>query len=152
MPRHPGVRTSAFAWFGAFLTLAGQENGKNTHGTVAGIHDIPDPAAFATAYGEKFSGEEPGAYSALAYACTQVLLQAIDTNIGAAADLAALREAVRASVFAGQEWTTVLGPLHFDENGDSSQKFISFYKVDPAGADGKGNWVFVKQQDFAAGL
>ena len=129
---------------GAFLTLAGAENGANVFGTIAGIHDIPDPEAFATAYGEAYDGAAPGAYSALAYACTQVLLQAIDTNIGAAADLAALREAVRTTIFAGQEWETVLGTIHFDENGDSSQKFISFYGTK---ADGSG-WDFIKQQDF----
>jgi branched-chain amino acid transport system substrate-binding protein len=134
---------------GTFITLAGVENSDNVFGTIAGIHDIPDPAAFATAYGAEYNGDPPGAYSALAYACTQVELQAIDANIGAATDLAALREAVRTSIFAGAEWTTVLGTLHFDPNGDSSQKFISFYKTDPSLNDGKGGWVFDKQQDFA---
>jgi branched-chain amino acid transport system substrate-binding protein len=135
---------------GEEITLAGEENAANIHGTVAGIHDIPDPDAFAAAYGEKYPGEAPGAYSALAYACTQVLLQAIDANIGSAADLAALREAVRASII-GQDtlWDTVLGKISFDANGDSSQKFISFYKTDMTLNDGHGGWVFVKQQDFA---
>jgi branched-chain amino acid transport system substrate-binding protein len=130
---------------GAFLTLAGQENGHNVHGTVAGIHDIPDPAAFAEAFGEMHNGEEPGAYSALAYACSQVLLQAIDANIAEAADLAGLREAVRSDIFAGEPWETVLGTINFDPNGDSSQKFISFYKT----LDDGSGWEFVKQQDFA---
>ena len=136
---------------GTFITLAGVENSDNVHGTIAGIHDIPDPEAFATDYGEMFNGDPPGAYSALAYACTQVLLQAIDANIGSAADLAALREAVRGSII-GQDtlWTTVLGDISFDANGDSSQKFISFYKTDVTLNDGAGGWVFVKQQDFAA--
>jgi branched-chain amino acid transport system substrate-binding protein len=134
-----------FGGEGAFLTLAGQENGNNVFGTVAGIHDIPDPAAFAEDYGAEYNGDAPGAYSALAYACTQVLLQAIDANIAEAADLAALREAVRASIFAGDQWTTVLGELNFDPNGDSSQKFISFYKT----LDDGSAWEFDKQQDFA---
>jgi branched-chain amino acid transport system substrate-binding protein len=134
-----------FGGEGAFLTLAGQENGHNVFGTVAGIHDIPDPEAFAEDYGAMFDGDDPGAYSALAYACTQVLLQAIDANIADAADLAALRESVRSDIFAGAEWETVLGTLHFDENGDSSQKFISFYKT----LDDGSGWEFDKQQDFA---
>ncbi|MEP7360911.1 MAG: branched-chain amino acid ABC transporter substrate-binding protein [Chloroflexota bacterium] len=134
---------------GEEITLAGEENAANIHGTVAGIHDIPDPAAFAADYGAMFNGETPGAYSALAYACTQVLLQAVDAHIAAAADLAALREAVRAAVFAGDTWQTVLGPINFDPNGDSSQKFISFYKTDMTLNDGHGGWVYVKQQDFA---
>jgi len=136
---------------GAFITLAGVENSADVHGTIAGIHDIPDPEAFRTKYSAEY-GVDPGAYSALAYACTQVLLQAIDAHIGTAADLAALREAVRAAVFAGDEWNTVLGTLHFDENGDSSQKYISFYKTDVTLNDGAGGWVFVKQQDFGAAV
>jgi branched-chain amino acid transport system substrate-binding protein len=134
-----------FGGEGAFLTLAGQENGHNVYGTVAGIHDIPDPEAFAAAYSEMFNGEDPGAYSALAYACTQVLLQAIDSNIASAESLGALRDAVRTSIFAGDTWDTVLGTINFDPNGDSSQKFISFYKT----LDDGSAWEFVKQQDFA---
>ncbi|MEO6351193.1 MAG: branched-chain amino acid ABC transporter substrate-binding protein [Candidatus Limnocylindrales bacterium] len=134
---------------GTMITLAGVENSDDVHGTVAGIHDIPDPDAFADAYGAEYQGAEPGAYSALAYACTQVLLQAVDASIGSAADLAALREAVRVSVFAGDPFETVVGTINFDPNGDSSQKFISFYKTDVTLNDGKGGWVFVRQQDFA---
>lgn len=134
---------------GSFINLAGIENADNVFGTIAGIHDIPDPQAFADAYGAEYNGDAPGAYSALAYACTQVLLQAIDANIGAAADLAALREAVRVSII-GQPtlWDTVLGDISFDANGDSSQKFISFYATDSTLNDGAGGWNFEKQQDF----
>ena len=96
-----------------------------------------------------FDGDAPGAYSALAYACTQVLLQAIDANIADAADLAALREAVRASSSPATSGTPCSARSHFDANGDSSQKWISFYKTDVTLNDGLGGWVFVKQQDFA---
>jgi branched-chain amino acid transport system substrate-binding protein len=137
---------------GTFITLAGVENSGNVYGTVAGIHDIPDPEAFATKYKGMFQNADPGAYSALAYACAQVLLQSLDAALkgGAdASDIAALREAVRANVFSGATFETVLGPLHFDENGDTSQKWISFYKTDVSLNDGKGGWVFDKQQNFA---
>ncbi len=134
---------------GAFITLAGVENSGNVFGSVAGIHDIPDPDAFGNAYTTMFSAP-PGAYSALAYACTQILLGAIDSAVaGGASDPAAIREAVRANVFAGQQFDTVLGPLSIDPNGDSSQKFLSFYKTDTTLNDGAGGWVFDKQQDFA---
>jgi ABC-type branched-subunit amino acid transport system substrate-binding protein len=122
------------------------------YGTVAGIHDIPDPEAFATKYKALFQNADPGAYSALAYACAQVLLQSLDTALKAGADatdIAGLREAVRANVFSGATFDTVLGPLFFDANGDTSQKWISFYKTDPSLNDGKGGWTFVKQQNFA---
>jgi branched-chain amino acid transport system substrate-binding protein len=136
---------------GSFVNLAGVENSGNVYGTVAGANalELDIAADFNAAYQAEYS-EAPGAYSALAYACTQVLLQAVDANIGSAADLAALREAVRASII-GQDtpWHTVLGDISFDANGDSSQKWISFYRTDPTLNDGDGGWVFDKQQDFA---
>ena len=49
------------------------------------------------------------------------------------------------------KYTTVLGEVNFDENGDTNQKIISFYTFDPAGADGAGDWKFDQQMDFAAG-
>ncbi len=136
---------------GTFITLAGVENSDNVHGTIAGANALElDVAADFNAAFEAEYGVTPGAYSALAHACTSVLLQAIDANIGTAADLAALREAVRASII-GQDtpWSTVLGEISFDANGDSSQKWISFYETDPSLNDGAGGWVFVKQQDFS---
>jgi len=133
---------------GAFITLAGVENSGNVWGTTAGINEIPDPEAFKVAYSAEF-GQDPGAYSALAYACAQILIQSIDAAVAAGAtDMAGIREGVRANVFSGAEFTTVLGPLSIDANGDSSQKFISFWKTDPTLNEGKGGWVFVRQQDF----
>ena len=40
-------------------------------------------------------------------------------------------------------YSTVLGDVSFDENGDTSQKIISLYEV----VD--GNWTFVEQIDYA---
>jgi len=137
---------------GTFITLAGVENSDNVYGTIAGANalELDIAADFNAAYEAEF-GDPPGAYSALAYACTQVLLQAIDANIASAADLGALREAVRAAIIGTPTpWETVLGELSFDENGDSTQKWISFYKTDVTLNDGAGGWVFDKQQDFAA--
>ena len=67
-----------------------------------------------------------------------------------ATDMKDLREKVRAYVTnPSNSFDTVLGTLSFDENGDSSQKIISFYKVDTNAPDG-ADWVFDKQQDFAS--
>jgi branched-chain amino acid transport system substrate-binding protein len=134
---------------GAFITLAGVENAADTSGTVAGIHDIPDPAAFAAKYKAKFN-LEPGAYSALAYACTQAILQSVAAVAAKATDMKSLRAAVRDNIFSGAKFNTVLGSIGFDANGDSTQKFISFYKVDTKLEGGKGGWTYVKQQDFGA--
>ena len=60
------------------------------------------------------------------------------------------REAVRAAaVDPATTFETVLGPVKFDEVGDTSQKIISLYKADLTAADGKGDWVFDEQVDYA---
>jgi branched-chain amino acid transport system substrate-binding protein len=137
---------------GAFITLAGVENSDNVHGTVAGANalELETATEFNAAYEQAF-GRPPGAYSALAYACAQILLQAIDANIDLAGDTEAMREAVRSSIIGTDTlWDTkVLGELSFDENGDSSQKWISFYRVDTELFEGAGGWEFVRQQNFA---
>src|SRR5581483_2312161 len=95
----------------------------------------------------KFNSD-PGAYSAPAYACTQIFLQALQA-VGASAggDLAKLREAVRAYVAdTSHTYDTVLGKVGFDENGDTTQHTISYYKYD----DGTKDWAFLKQRDFTA--
>ncbi|HEX6654715.1 MAG TPA: branched-chain amino acid ABC transporter substrate-binding protein, partial [Candidatus Limnocylindria bacterium] len=61
---------------GAFITLAGVENSANVYGTVAGVHDLPSGSTFADRYKAEFQ-KDPGAYSALAYVCAQVILKAI---------------------------------------------------------------------------
>jgi branched-chain amino acid transport system substrate-binding protein len=103
---------------GAFITLAGVENSHDVYGTVAGVHDLPSGSTFADRYKAEY-GKDPGAYSALAYSCTQVILQAIDASASSASDMAALREAVRAYIFdPSHEYDTELGTVHFTERGD----------------------------------
>jgi branched-chain amino acid transport system substrate-binding protein len=140
---------------GAFITLAGVENSDNVYGTVAALHDIPDPEAFNQAFGLAHNGAAPGAYSAPAYACTQIILAAVGAALDNGADPAdpdAFREAVRAQVFSGTQFDTVLGPVSIDANGDNSQKIISFYETDPSLNDGKGGWTFIRQTDYAGGF
>jgi len=136
---------------GTFITLAGVENSNDVHGTVAGLHDLPAGSSFITDYKAEF-GKDPGAYSALAYACAQTLIQAIKDTAGAAAgNLATWREAVRAYIFdtaAHHTYDTVMGTISFNACGDIEQPVMSFYKVDPALEGGKGGWTYVKQQAF----
>ncbi len=133
---------------GSFITLAGLENSDKVFGSVAGVHDLPNPGTFTADYTAAF-GNPPGAYSALAFACTEIILQSLDAAIKSGiTDPAALREGVRAAVFAGNPFDTLLGPLTVDANGDSGT-WLSFYKTDPTAEGGKGGWVFVKQQNFA---
>src|SRR5262249_51845702 len=128
-----------------FLNIAG-DGDANTYSTVAAIHDIPNPTKFASDYKAKFN-TDPGAYSAPAYACTQVFLQALKAVGSGVTDLAQLREKVRAYVAdSNNKYDTVLGSLGFDANGDTTQHTISYYKYDSTAKD----WAFFKQRDFTA--
>jgi branched-chain amino acid transport system substrate-binding protein len=129
---------------GSFINIAGQA-AANSYSSVAAIHDIPDAAAFATKYSAEYK-TDPGAYSASGYACAQILIKAMADAV-AKGDVT--REAVRAGVTSGASFDTALGPITFDEVGDTSQKIISLYKVDMTASDGKGDWIFVKQIDYA---
>jgi len=44
----------------------------------------------------------------------------------------------------------VLGTVGFDDNGDSTQQFVTFYRIDKSAKDGAGDWVIMKQQDFGS--
>jgi len=129
---------------GSFINIAGPA-AKDSYSSVAAIAEIPDAAAFADKYKAKY-GVAPGSYSANGYACAQIVIDAIKTA-SAAGDPS--REAVRAAgVDTATTFQTVLGPVQWDKNGDTSQKIISLYKVDMAGDNGKGDWVFEKQVDY----
>jgi branched-chain amino acid transport system substrate-binding protein len=132
----------------SFLNLAGAD-AKNSYSTLAGIGDFPGKAEFNEAY-EKEYGIAPTGYAGTGYACMQVVLDAIarasETNPG---DKAAAREAVRvAGTDATVAYDTILGEVKFDANGDTSQRIISIYAFDPAGANGKGDWAFDTQIDY----
>jgi branched-chain amino acid transport system substrate-binding protein len=142
-----GINDGSAATASSFLNIAGSDGDMNTYSTVAAIHDIPDPTKFGTDYKAKFN-TDPGSYSAPAYACTQIFLQALQAVAGSAGtDLAKLREAVRAYVAdPSHTYNTVLGTVGFDANGDTTQHTISYYKYDATAKD----WVFFKQRDFTA--
>lgn len=136
---------------GATITIAG-DSAANVYGTVAGVHDLPSGSTFVADYNTEY-GKAPGAYSAIAYACAQVIIANAAAAIKAGTtDLAALREAVRAAATAASNsYDTVIGKFSFDKNGDITTPFMSFYKVDmtlPGVGTAKGDWVYVKQQAF----
>lgn len=134
---------------GSFVNLAG-DTAANSYASVAAPHDIPDPDAFNNAFKAAYNAD-PGPYSAPGYACVQVVLAAIEAAAASATDMASLRSAVRDAVFTSggsPTYKTVLGDVSFDENGDTSQHIMSFYKADLSAEDG-GNWVFDSQEDFS---
>jgi branched-chain amino acid transport system substrate-binding protein len=105
-------------------------------------------ADFVTRYRTRYSSE-PDEYGASAYACAQVILDALRAVSPTGPSAAGLREAVRAyAVDTSHRYETVIGTLGFDANGDSLQQFVTFYRVDPSAAGGLGDWVIDKQQDY----
>ncbi len=140
-----GISDGSAATKSSFLQIAGSDGDMNTYSTVAGPHDIPNASQFAADYKAKF-GKDPGAYSAAAYACTQVFLQALKDVGTGVTDLAKLREAVRADVAdPSHSYDTALGKFTFDAAGDTSQKIISYYQYDATSKD----WKFLQQRDFS---
>jgi len=108
----------------------------------------PHKASFAEAYRAVY-GDEPDEYSAAAYACVEIIVASLREIATTSPSAGSLREALRAyAVDPGHAYATVLGTVGFDANGDSTQQFVTFYRVDPSAADGLGDWVIEKQQDF----
>jgi branched-chain amino acid transport system substrate-binding protein len=141
-----GIVDGSAATNSSFLNIAGPEGDVNSYGTVAAIHDIPNPDKFASDYKAQFSSD-PGSYSAPGYACTQIFLQALKAVGTGVTDLGQLREKIRAYVTDSKnKFDTVLGTVSFDENGDTTQHTISYYGFDAGSKD----WKFLKQRDFVA--
>ena len=139
---------------GSLIKIAGTEASANSYGTIAAIGDFPAKADFDAAFTEEFAGDAdfktPGAYSGPAHACATVIIESLKGFLegNADADQAAIREGARAfATDPANSFETVLGNTSFDENGDNTQKFISFYVTDPAAPE-NGDWVFKEQQDF----
>jgi len=108
----------------------------------------PHKASFADAYRAAY-GDEPDEYAAAAYACVEVIVASLRTIAEAGPTSDALREALRAhAVDPSHRYETVLGTVGFDANGDSIQQFVTFYRGDPTAAEGVGDWVIHRQQDF----
>ena len=130
---------------GSFIQLAGMA----AAGTVISHASIaPQRASFAHSYRATY-GAEPDEYAAAAYACMEVIIASLRAVAATGAATSGLREAVRAyAVDPSHRYSTILGTVGFDANGDSTQQFVTFYRVDPSAANGAGDWVAYKQEDF----
>jgi branched-chain amino acid transport system substrate-binding protein len=133
----------------SFLNLAAAA-AKNSYSTLAGIGDFPGRAQFAADYKAEYT-IDPTGYAGTGFACAQVVIDALN-RAGATnpADMTALKEAVRvAGTATDVTYKTIVGDITFNADGDTSQKIVSIYSVDPAGANGKGDWKFETQVDYA---
>jgi branched-chain amino acid transport system substrate-binding protein len=133
----------------SFLNLAATA-ANNAYSTLAGIGEFEGKAQFDTDYKAEYGIDATG-YAGMGYACAQVVIDALG-RAGATnpADMTALKEAVRvAGTDTAATYSTILGDITFTAEGDTSQKIVSIYSVDPAGANGKGDWKFETQVDYA---
>jgi branched-chain amino acid transport system substrate-binding protein len=131
-----------------FLNLAGAA-AKNAYSTLAGPGTFDKKDAFDAAYKAEYGTDATG-YAGQGYACAQVVLDALKRAGATNPAKDALKEAVRvAGTDTTAKYDTIVGSISFDENGDTSQKIVSIYSVDTAAANGKGDWKFATQVDYA---
>jgi branched-chain amino acid transport system substrate-binding protein len=143
-----GINDGSATTKDSFLNLAGA-NAKISLSTLAGIGDFPAKAKFNADYKAEYNADPTG-YAATGYACAQMAIDALGRAGASASDKSALREAVRAAgTDSSHQYSTILGNVKFDANGDTNQLIISIYADDPAANNGKGDWVFKEQIDFA---
>jgi branched-chain amino acid transport system substrate-binding protein len=133
----------------SFLNLAATA-ANNAYSTLAGIGEFPGKAQFDADYKAEYGIDATG-YAGMGFACGQVVIDALNrAGATSPADMGALREAVRvAGTDTAVTYSTILGDITFTAEGDTSQKIVSIYSVDPAGANGKGDWKFETQVDYA---
>jgi branched-chain amino acid transport system substrate-binding protein len=104
---------------------------------------------YRDAYGAAPQGQFAD-YAPAAYACAEIILAALRGVADMSPTAESLRETVRAyAVDPAHRFETNLGTVGFDPNGDSINQFVALYRVEAAAAGGAGDWVLVKQQDFA---
>ena len=134
-----GILDGSAADKGSFIQVAGSaaDGSYLAHASLG-----PHKASFANAYRVAY-GEDPDEYSAASYACMEVIVSSLRQIATQSPSAQSLRQALRAyAVDPSHQYATILGTVGFDGNGDSTQQFVTFYRVDA------GDWVIDKQQDF----
>jgi class 3 adenylate cyclase/ABC-type branched-subunit amino acid transport system substrate-binding protein len=89
-------------------------------------------------------------YAAAAYACTEVILDALRTAAETGPSAEGLREVLRSTaVDLERRVETVIGSLTFDRNGDPLQQYVEIMTVDLNAEGGIGGWVVTNPlQDY----
>jgi len=133
----------------SFLNL-GSAAAKNAYSTLAGPGTFEGKEKFDADYKAEYGIDSTG-YAGQGFACAQIVLDALARAIATNPTTdAALREAVRvAGTDTTHTYTLNVGKVSFDANGDTSQLIVSIYSVDPAGANGNGDWSYETQIDAA---
>ncbi len=145
MEQVPALKNLPFAGGDGLVTSTlsktiGLNTGGPIYGTVATVDEaqVPSAQAFLNEYNSVYGATNLGAYSAAGYDCANILIQAIKTALanGAhppkdssdAAGAKVFRTAV-ISAIQGINFNGVLGHQAFDQNGDTTNRVITVYKV-----------------------
>jgi branched-chain amino acid transport system substrate-binding protein len=148
-----GTQTSSFATtIGAYKSDG--SNGGPVYTSVASVHLTGDAAnKFISQYSAAYGASNIGAYSAGAYDCTMVLIQAIKTVLasgvkapitsGDSAQATVFRQAV-VNAIQHISYTGVTGHISFDANGDTTSRIISIYTIANPPTTGDG-WSYIEQ-------
>jgi len=135
----------------SFASTIGLTGGP-AYGTVAVVDTTKSPsaAAFRSQYDSIYGAANLNVYSAAAYDCANIMIQAIKTalangahtpqNAGDSAGAKSFRQAV-ISAIQGISYTGITGHQSFDSNGDTNNRFISIYKL-ALNASGKPDWIY----------
>ncbi len=129
-----GIVTSTFS------KTIGLTGGGPIYGTVATIDEaqVSSAQSFLTEYNSVYGAANLGAYSAAGFDCANILIQAIKTALANGVHTprdssdAAGAKAFRAAIIAaiqGISFSGVLGNQAFDQNGDTTNRVITIYKV-----------------------
>jgi ABC-type branched-subunit amino acid transport system substrate-binding protein len=114
-----------------FLNGAAGSLDSNVYAVFPAVGDYPGRTEFESRY--RLAYGPPTLYIGSAYACAQVILDAI-RRAGDTSDPAVMRERVRAAaVDPAVTYQSLIGDFHFDANGDTSQRIVTIYQVDPGG-------------------
>src|SRR5579884_3003508 len=167
MEQVPALKNLPFAGGDGLVTSTFSKTiGLNTGGPIYATVATIDEAQVATAqdfineYNSVYGAANLGAYSAAAYDCTNILIQAIKTALAKGATTpkdssdAAGAKAFRTAIIAaiqGIDFNGVLGHQSFDQNGDTTNRIITIYKVgaNPPGKPvGTPGWNPVAQVKF----
>jgi branched-chain amino acid transport system substrate-binding protein len=125
-----------------FIDVAGPES-DNSYATVASANAEALPTAdnFIKEYRAEY-GESVGAYSAMGYVATMVLVQAIAKAVHEAVGSRPTREQVLDQLRSAPSFSSILGVFSFDQNGDTTLKIVSIWRTK------NRRWTFLEQRDF----
>jgi len=129
-----GIVTSTFS------KTIGLNKAGPIYGTLATIDEaqVPSAQTFLNQYNSVYGAANLGGYSAAGYDCANILIQAIKKALDSGAHTpkdssdATGAKAFRAAVISavqGIDFNGVLGHQAFDQNGDTTNRVITIYKV-----------------------